>query len=158
MLLDFVPLFAIGFLLYMIKTDTGKRWQNIVGIILAAGVFHSIDHGKHNPVATALIIGLVTACAYGKVPFLRLKPLVYVSTISYALYLCHNNLGCALMHRFDQSGIPPQICFVIAIVFSFAMAIIITNRIEGPMTQGLRSAWSRFRTPESAKDVTSATA
>ena len=51
MLLDFVPLFAIGFLLYMIKTDTGRRWQNILGIIVAAGVFHSIDHGKHNPAA-----------------------------------------------------------------------------------------------------------
>ncbi len=60
MLLDFVPLFAIGFLLYMIKTDTGKRWQNIAGILVAVGVFHSIDHGKHNPLATALIIGLVT--------------------------------------------------------------------------------------------------
>ncbi len=145
MLLDFVPLFAIGFLLYMIKTNTGRKWQNILGIIFAAGVFHSIDHGKHNPAATALIIGLVTMSAYGKVPMLRLKPLVYVSTISYALYLCHNNLGCALIHRFDQSGIPPQICFLIAIVFSFALSIIITNRIEQPITTALRNAWTRYR-------------
>lgn len=160
MLLDFVPLFAIGFLLYMIKTDSGRRWQNILGILVAAGVFHSIDHGKHNPVATALIIGLVTMAAYGKVPLLRLKPLVYVSTISYALYLCHNNLGCALIHRFDQSGIPPQICFLIAIVFSFSMAIIITNRIEQPITAALRTAWNRYRSPrpKSDADVSTVTA
>jgi peptidoglycan/LPS O-acetylase OafA/YrhL len=157
MLLDFVPLFAIGFLLYMIKTDTGKRWQNILAIVVAAGVFHSIDHGKHNPMATALIIGLVTMSAYGKVPMLRFKPLVYVSTISYALYLCHNNLGCALINTFDQWGIPPQICFLIAVVFSFAMAIIITNRIEQPITGALRNAWSRFRTPAEPKsDVSTA--
>lgn len=158
MLLDFVPLFAIGFLLYMIKTDTGRRWQNILGILIAAGVFHSIDHGKHNPAATALIIGLVTMSAYGKVPFLRLKPLVYVSTISYALYLCHNNLGCALIHRFDQSGIPPQICFLIAVVFSFSMAIIITNRIEQPITGALRAAWNRYRSPKRDADVDVSTA
>ncbi|MCG8652042.1 MAG: acyltransferase [Pirellulales bacterium] len=145
MLLDFVPLFAIGFLLYMIKTGTGKRWQNIVGVLVAAGVFHSIDHGKHNPAATALIIGLVTMSAYGKVPILRLKPLVYVSTISYALYLCHNNLGCALIHRFDLMGLPPQICFAIGLVFSFSLAILITNRVEQPITRRLRNLWTRFR-------------
>jgi peptidoglycan/LPS O-acetylase OafA/YrhL len=159
MLLDFVPLFAIGFLLYMIKTDTGRRWQNILGILVAASVFHSIDHGKHNPVATALIIGLVTMSAYGKVPILRLRPLVYVSTISYALYLCHNNLGCALIHRFDQSGISPQISFLIAVVFSFSMAIIITNRIEQPITGVLRAAWDRYRSrkPKADVDVSTAT-
>ena len=156
MLLDFVPLFAIGFLLYMIKTGTGKRWQNIVGILIAAGVFHSIDHGKHNPAATALIVGLVTLSAYGKVPPLRLRPLVYVSTISYALYLCHNNLGCALIHCLDQGGIPPQICFLIAVAFAFSLSIIVTNRIEAPMTRALRGAWNRFRSSDTKKQPVTA--
>lgn len=158
LLLDFVPLFAIGFLLYMIKTGTGRRWQNVIGILLAAAVFHSIDHGKHNPAATALIIGLVTLCAYGKVPLLRFKPLIYVSTISYALYLCHNNLGCALIRRFDDLGVPPVICFAIAVVFSFAMAVIITNRVEQPITSALRRAWVRFRGGSQAPSVASANA
>lgn len=148
MLLDFVPLFAIGFLIYMIKTDVGAKWKNLLGIVFAAGVFHSIDHGKHNPLATVLIIGLVAASAYGKVPPLRLKPLVFVSTISYALYLCHNNLGAALIHRLDHGGVPPVVCFAIAMVFSFALAIIVTNRIEQPMTNALRSAWQRYRAKE----------
>lgn len=148
MLLDFVPLFAIGFLLYMIKTGTGKRWQNILAIVVAASVFHTIDHGKHNPLATVLIIGLVTMSAYGKVPPLRFKPLVYVSTISYALYLCHNNLGCALIDRFDSAGVPPVVCFLIALAFSFAMAIIVTNRIEQPITNRLRGLWVRYRSNE----------
>ncbi|KAA1257950.1 Acyltransferase family protein [Rubripirellula obstinata] len=145
MLLDFVPLFAIGFLLYMIKTGVGKKWQNLLGIAVAAGVFHTIDHGKHNPAVTLLIIGLVTACAYGKVPPLRFKPLIFVSTISYALYLCHNNLGSAMIYTFDQAGVPPIVCFAIGIVFSFALAIIITNRIEQPITNLLRKGWTRLR-------------
>ena len=148
MLLDFVPLFAIGFLIYMIKTNVGTKWKNLLGILFAAGVFHSIDHGKHNPAATALIIALVAASAYGKVPPLRLKPLVFVSTISYALYLCHNNLGVALIHRFDHAGVPPVVCFAIAMVFSFAVAVIVTNRIEQPITGALRGAWTRYRAKE----------
>jgi len=145
MLLDFIPLFAIGFLLYMINTKTGRTWQNMIGILIAAAVFHSIDHGKHNPAATALIIGLVAASAWGKVPPLRVRPLIYVSTISYALYLCHNNLGCALIHCFDQWGVPPIACLGIALLFSFSLSVLITTRIEQPMTRFLRSTWDRYR-------------
>jgi len=139
LVLDFVPLFAIGFLLYQIKTGVGRLSWNLIGILIAATVFHSIDHGKHNPVATALIIGLVTAAAYGRIPLLRLKPFVYISSISYALYLCHNNLGCVLIHKFDRAGVPPVLCLVIAIVFSFAVAILVTHRIEQPLTRRLKS-------------------
>ncbi|MEM6692061.1 MAG: acyltransferase [Planctomycetota bacterium] len=138
LLLDFVPLFSIGFCLYMIKTKTGMLWANIAGVTVSMFVFHSIDHGKHNPAATLLIIGLVTACAYGRVPPLRFKPLVFVSTISYALYLCHNNLGSVLIHRFDAVGIPPLVCFAIAIAFSFSLAILLTRWIEQPVTAMLR--------------------
>lgn len=148
MLLDFVPLFAMGFLLYMIKTKTGRTWQNLLGILVAAFVFHSIDHGKHNPAATALILALVTACAYGRVPLLRFKPLIFVSTISYALYLCHNNLGCVLIHRLDHSGYPPVVCFALALVFALSLATIVTTRIEAPMTAWLRRHWERYRRGE----------
>lgn len=153
MLLDFVPLFAIGFLIYMIKTDVGSKGKNLLGILAAAFVFHSIDHGKHNPLATGLIIALVAASAYGKVPPLRWKPLVYVSTISYALYLCHNNLGVALIHRFDHAGVPPVICLAVAILFSWALAVIVTSRIEQPITDSLRKFWQRYRSKEISHEV-----
>lgn len=151
LLLDFVPLFAMGFLLYMIKTKTGRFWQNALGILVAAFVFHSIDHGKHNPAATALILALVTASAYGKVPILRFKPLLFVSTISYALYLCHNNLGSVLIHRLDHSGYPPVVCFVLAVIFAFSLATLITTRVEGPITGWLRTRWERYRSGEPAE-------
>jgi peptidoglycan/LPS O-acetylase OafA/YrhL len=129
----------------MIKTGVGTRWQNIAGVVAAATVFHVIDHGKHNPAATVLILGLVTASAYGKVPLLRFRPLVYISTISYALYLCHNNLGCAIMRRLEDGGIPSIACLIIAVAFSFSMAIIITNHIEQPITAWLRKKWHSLR-------------
>lgn len=157
LLLDFVPLFAMGFLIYMIKTNVGAKWKNVLGILAAAFVFHSIDHGKHNPAATALILGLVALCAYGKMPLLRIKPLVYVSTISYAIYLCHNNLGSVLIHRLDHSGYPPVFCFAVAIVFAFSLSVLITNRVEAPMTNWLRSRWDRYRKGELKSKVDVAT-
>ncbi|MEM0926533.1 MAG: acyltransferase [Planctomycetota bacterium] len=145
LILDFAPLFAMGFLLYMIKTKTGILWKNLVGVLVAGFVFHSIDHGKHNPAATALILGLVTLSAYGKVPLLRIRPLVFISTISYALYLCHNNLGCVLIYRLDHGGYHPVFCFAIACCFSLGLSLLVTNRIEGPLTRWLRGRWERYR-------------
>ncbi|MEM6979652.1 MAG: acyltransferase, partial [Planctomycetota bacterium] len=137
--LDFAPLFAIGFLLYQFKTRVGSRWQNVIAMLVSAWVFHQIDHGKHNPAATALIVGVVAMAAYGKIPVLRWQPIMLISTISYPLYLCHNNIGCVLMHTFDGVGVPPWLCLVIAIAFSLSMAILITRRVEQPMTKWLRS-------------------
>src|SRR6056297_126086 len=138
LLLDYIPLFAIGFLLYMIKTEQGPRWRNLAGIGLAVFVFHMIDHGKHNPVATALIIALVTLSAYGKIPLLRMRVFVIISSISYALYLFHNNLGCVFIHRFDQAGVPPVVAFGSVVVFSCAAALLITTRVEQPLSAYLR--------------------
>ncbi|MEL6894476.1 MAG: acyltransferase [Planctomycetota bacterium] len=139
MLLDFVPLFAIGFLTYMIKIRSGRVWHNLIGIASAVAVFHCIDHGKHNPLATLLLIGLVTMAAYGKIPMLRLRPLLYISTISYALYLVHNNLGCAVIHQLDHGwGVPPAAAFAVTIALSIAVAGVVTYWVEAPLTQHLR--------------------
>jgi peptidoglycan/LPS O-acetylase OafA/YrhL len=80
---------------------------------------------------------------------LRLKPLLFVSTISYALYLCHNNIGCALIYRLDHNGYPPQICFALAVLFSLGLATLVTSWIEAPLTGWLRTRWDAYRRGES---------
>ena len=72
--------------------------------------------------------------------------------------LCHNNLGCALINCLDQGGVPPQICFLVAMAFAFALSILVTNRIEAPMTRALRGAWNRYRSPQDKDAAVSAVA
>lgn len=141
LLLDFVPLFAIGFILYMIQTRVGALWKNMGAIVVAAAVFHSIDHGKHNPLATLLIIAVVTLAARGRIAPLRLKPFMFISAISYPVYLFHNNLGCALIYHFNHAGVPSIVCLLIAVLFAFALGTLVTTRIEQPITRLLRKAW-----------------
>ncbi|MEE2938377.1 MAG: hypothetical protein VYA84_20510 [Planctomycetota bacterium] len=68
-----------------------------------------------------------------------------MSTISYGLYLCRNNLGGALIYRLHQAGVPPQQCFGIGIEIAFASSIPITNRIEQAITAAFRDAWNCYR-------------
>ncbi len=156
LLLDFIPLFAIGFMLYLLRTRQGSSITSLIVLIAGAAVFHHIDHGKHNPAATVLIVATVALASMGKIPPLRIRPLVFVSTISYALYLCHNNLGCALIHHFDRAGLPSVACLLIAIVFSLSLATIVTTRVEQPITRAIQRALSRrveTRTPVAAQGL-----
>lgn len=152
-LLDYLPLFAIGFAIYMFKTGVGRWWQNALLIVAGIGVLAIIDHGKHNPVAIALIAGLVAACGYGRFPILRIKPLLYISTISYSLYLFHNNFGSIVIYRLDHNGVPPELSFFAAIALAWGIAVLVTNRIEAPLTKFLRSRWDDYRSPQVSKIV-----
>lgn len=150
MVLDQVPLFGIGFLLYMIRTRVGSLGATIAAIVGIATVFHLIDHGKHNPAATLLITLFLTACAYGLVPVLRLRVFVYISTISYPLYLFHNNLGCIIIYQLNRSGVPAIVSLAGGLLAVVLLASWLTYRVEQPLTRRLRGWWSTVRRPELA--------
>lgn len=143
--LDQIPLFGIGYLMYMIRTRVGALPLSAAAMVGCAAVFHSIDHGKHNPAATLLITLFLAACAYGKVPPLRLPVFVFISTISYSLYLFHNSLGCIVIYHLNWIGCSSVVSFTAALVFVVALATLITYSIEQPLTGWLRRRWLVLR-------------
>lgn len=139
-----MPLFAMGMLLNEIRSGRGNRNLQIAAIGYFAFVFHAIDLRGHNPAATLMLFGLLTACAWGKVPLLRWKPLLYISSISYTLYLFHNNLGSSLIHSLEQMGTGPHLALLIATALSIGVGAATTMWFEAPITKFLRG-WYRRR-------------
>ena len=140
-----LPLFAMGILLNEIRCGRGNRWALWGGICAAATVFHVIDLRGHNPAATVLMFGLLTASAFRMVPILRWKPLVYISFISYALYLVHNNLGSSLMKQMENFGVAPLPAIVLATLLMIALAHAMTYWMEQPLTRWLRKKYQEHR-------------
>ena len=137
-----MPLFCIGILAHEIWRSNGSKKWNMLGIVLSGIVLHLIDQRDYNPAATVLMTGLLFLSAYGKLPFLRLKPLVFISTISYSLYLLHNNLGCAFIYQMQQWGLSPWASMLAGLVFTVVVSTIVTFWIERPMSQWLRKGWN----------------
>ncbi len=144
-----LPLFAMGILLNEIRSKRydapGRKWVLWAGIVAAGTVFHSIDLRGHNPAATVLMFGLLTASAFGKVPVLRWKPLIFISFISYSLYLFHNNLGSALMKLLESWGCPPKLMVIAASVFAIAIGAAVTYWFEQPLTKRMRVMWTNTK-------------
>jgi peptidoglycan/LPS O-acetylase OafA/YrhL len=138
-ILDYIPLFAVGVLLNQIKNNSGNRWANIAGILFSTIIFHAIDQRDHNPAVTVFFTALLAMSAYGKIPVLRFKPLVFVSTISYSLYLLHNNFGCVLMYHANQMGMPTIGCLLLATGASVLLAYAVTRWFERPFSRWLQA-------------------
>lgn len=141
-----LPLFAMGILLNELRCRRGTPWVLWSGILVSATVFHVIDLREHNPVATALMFAMLTAGAFGKLPILRFKPLIYISFISYSLYLFHNNLGSWVMSLLDSVGCPPLINVGLATVFAIGIGSAVTFWFEQPITKFLRGRWAVLKT------------
>jgi peptidoglycan/LPS O-acetylase OafA/YrhL len=145
MILEYLPLFTIGILLNELRCRRGHPVGYALGILASLCVFHLIDRHDHNPLASMILLGLLACSAWGKLPILRFRPLVFISTISYALYLLHNNLGCVFIYHVNQAGLPPWLSMISGIVFVTAVAALVTYKIEMPLTAWLRGRWTRFR-------------
>ena len=145
MIFRWMPLFAMGILLNEIKMKRGTIWLNCIGILLAGAAFHIIDVKDHNPKATALLFVLLALCAYGRLPVLRFKPLLFIGTISYSLYLFHNNIGTVFMSWLESMGVYPMVAFVMTFAFVVAMSAAITYKFEQPVTKFLQRRWKEYK-------------
>jgi peptidoglycan/LPS O-acetylase OafA/YrhL len=140
------PLFAMGMLLNEIRNKRGRTLFHAIGILFAAAVFHAIDLRGHNPVATVLLFALVGFGAWGMIPPLRWKPLMFISTISYTLYLFHNNIGSACIYQLEQFGLGPYTSVIIATVLTIALGTATTIWFEQPITSFFRRRWKQYKT------------
>ena len=145
MILEYLPLFFVGVLLNEIRCQRGRLSLNVIGIFCSLFVFHFVDRLDHNPLASLILFLLLAASAYGKVPILRCRPLVFISSISYALYLLHNNLGCVFIYHVNHAGVPPWLSMILGIGFVIAVSALVTFKIEGPLTAWLRGRWEIAR-------------
>ena len=96
-----------------------------------------------------ICIGLALSTAYAAGPWRRLisaRPLVFLSVISYNLYLW--NLEIAVWCK--NAGLPPDVAFGLALVASLAIATAITYVLERPILEATEPKRIPSRAPSPA--------
>ncbi|MBL8890419.1 MAG: acyltransferase [Planctomycetaceae bacterium] len=142
LIVEYFPLFALGMLIHQGYLEKNQWLKYGSGIAVAAMVYHGIETRDGSPVATLLLIGLLLACQFGKLPILRSKPLLFISGISYSLYLLHNNLGTVIIYYLNQMGISPLLCFILASGLVIIISAIAAYTIERPLGRIVRRVWA----------------
>jgi peptidoglycan/LPS O-acetylase OafA/YrhL len=96
-----------------------------------------------------LLLAVLTAVLYGaargSLGFLNNRVLVFLGTISYTLYLLHENIGWALMLRLEQAGIHRNAAIGAALAVSLLLATALTKLVEQPAMRWVRERYRQRR-------------
>ena len=135
----FLPWFFYGVVLYRARHEGLKR--HAAWLALAIGL--ALVCRPHR--MAVVVIGLMALSTQTRLPLLCVRPLLFLGTISYALYLVHANVGYALIYRLQGSGVPPLAAVTIALALALILAVVITLCIERPAHRWLRRRLSPRR-------------
>jgi peptidoglycan/LPS O-acetylase OafA/YrhL len=137
---EYAHLFAAGMLFYRLRQGaTGWTWHALILGCFAMQAFQ-------NPAPMPLVAGffLVFYAVVGqRLGLLGARPLVWLGTISYSVYLLHQILGYEIIHQAYRHGIGPWVSIPAAVVATLLLASAVSTWIERPAVAGIRGAWKR---------------
>lgn len=141
LILDHLPWFVLGICVHLQTRprepgDTSRsRW-------LAAAALVTIGLGQGVLAIVALVLAVaVWAAASGRLPFLRLGPLVWLGAVSYPLYLIHQNVGYSLILAMQGIDIHRDVAAFGAMLVSLGLAASLHRWVELPAMAGIRAWW-----------------
>ena len=138
--LDYLNVLLIGVILYKIRQAPRPAHGLVLLLGLVAPYFHDLSHRNPNSelIVMSLLVPLVYLATCGWLRVLDARPLVFLGTISYSLYLNHNLVGHRLIALTRSAGAPPLISLLLATAAVIVLAAAITYGFEQPATAAIR--------------------
>jgi len=142
LILQFIPWFSIGISIYLFTKPNAAERRKEAGLIAFCAIFCLlvVDSVFLAFLATALASAVLLA-ASGKAFPLRHPVLVWLGSISYPLYLLHENIGWSLLLQLKLHGIPTDVAICTAIAATLVMATVLTKTIEQPAMRWIRNRY-----------------
>ncbi len=139
--LKYMHLFGFGIVLY--RTKNAERRVATAWLLAAACVLIQWRFDSWSSAGLiALLAFIVREAVDGRLPFLAARPLVYLGTISYPLYLIHQNVGYVLIRHLETAGLSASLAVATAIGASLLLAAGLSHGVERPAMLAFKG-WCR---------------
>jgi peptidoglycan/LPS O-acetylase OafA/YrhL len=143
-LLGYFQLFFAGILFYKIRIE-GWHWIQCVLLGLCI-LTHGIVHNSLVAAAEALLFAIIFALfVSNRLHFLCNRPLLFLGSISYTLYLIHQNVGYTVIYHLSLVNVPHWACVVLAAGLSLVLASLLTTFVERPALKAIRDKYKQHR-------------
>jgi peptidoglycan/LPS O-acetylase OafA/YrhL len=145
LILPFAPLFVSGMLFYKIKKQQITNRNLTITLILAAYIIQSLWILENSEAGNAdiIIVGFIYLTFFifsnRGLAFIINKPLLFLGSISYSLYLLHNVIGYVLIYQIRKITNLPVVYLLIPCVTTIAMAYFLHMYVEKPAMKLMRS-------------------
>lgn len=142
LLLDYGNLFIAGIMFYKIIHEPKRIHYLIISICLLTEYFL---HSESNILISVYFV-IFYLFTQGHLKFISLKPLLFLGSISYSLYLTHQFIGYILIDNLYRRGLDtPWLLLLIALSSSIALASFMRTCIEKPAQNWIRKRWHRSK-------------
>jgi peptidoglycan/LPS O-acetylase OafA/YrhL len=140
LVLDYIPLFAVGVAAYRVRSGV-RRWsQQIPVLLVGLGVTWIVDPSSSLSVYL-LVTGVFFALTKGWLTRLQHPVLLWLGGLSYPLYLIHENVGFAIIHWLADHGFAPTLSVLVAIAVSLGLSQLVHTAVEQPALRTIRTWW-----------------
>lgn len=130
LLLQYNHLFGAGIIFYLIRKNTNSLiYTSILALCLAAQWTHGNTINSLIVTCFFIIFSLFT---FKKLEFLAIKPLIWLGSISYSLYLLHQNIGYIVIRELEETGLSINLSILCALLISLGLAHFAVKIIEKP--------------------------
>lgn len=138
--LRFVPFFVIGMALGRIWNGQ-RRWTQQVHVLGFAMLTLAMFETWDIVLAGAILIAIFSAMMTGRLRWICARPLLWVGSISYSLYLVHQNIGFVIMLICSRWGMNPWVGFAVAVLTAFGLGYTLNRFVERPAQRAIDRWW-----------------
>jgi len=136
LLLDYIELFAAGICFFRYKDKTHTLWTHLLIVLCVLALAASYHAAQAIVIASFFAIFLLII--NNKLRILRNSIFVYFGSISYTLYLIHQNIGYIIINKTYENNIHPFVGIAAAITVAIILAHILMVYVERPSLKHLK--------------------
>jgi peptidoglycan/LPS O-acetylase OafA/YrhL len=139
LVLRYTELFVGGIIFYKIYAEN-LRLEYLL-LLIGCICLHAFAQGMQGFVSILAIFGLVGIAVSGRAQLLCARPLIWLGTISYTLYLTHQMIGFTIIRGLASYNIPSVVVIPTTILIMLSIAWVITYLIEQPLMRYIRGKY-----------------
>jgi peptidoglycan/LPS O-acetylase OafA/YrhL len=143
-ILCFWQYFFAGILFFNIKTK-GDVWWRHAGLAMCFIVQNVVSDDIHSVLCLAVDFIIFYLFIYDKLSWIVQRPLLFLGTISYSLYLIHLNMGQLIIKYLYTIGANAWLRLIIPTLVSVFVATIMTYGIEKPAMKYIRTKYTQWQ-------------
>jgi peptidoglycan/LPS O-acetylase OafA/YrhL len=141
--LRYISCFSVGILMYRLRSESLQLAD--VALLAGAVAVATLTWGWRDGVVLTGCIGVFALLNAGRLSMLRQHWLLFLGSISYTLYLVHQEIGYILIERFERAGMHPVASIALVTLLMLGLAWAVSRLIERPAMAVLRGLHRRWR-------------